>query len=367
MKRFLVAVVVMSMVMSVTGVNALTVKKPDGSIQIFTDTPLEGLVISANGNIGMGTLAPTVKLDVSGNVNIKGIITATSFVGSGAGLTGVVESDPLVRAYAKTKNENELSVASANIAVTANKLAVMTISQFTNDSGFLATESDPSVRAYAKNKNENELSVASSNIAVTANKLAVMTISQFTNDSGYLATESDPTVKSYAKTKEESQLSVALAASANLATTANVALAMNASGLTGALNINASAAAAAVVVAATGYVGVGALVPTSKLSVNGSLSTAISTKTSNTNLTALDSVVLASAAASALVMTLPSAVGIDGRQYTIKKVDASKNKVTIQPTGTEKIDLDTLYVLTQQFEFVIIVSDGTNWVVVGNN
>jgi hypothetical protein len=42
-----------------------------------------------NDRIGIGTLTPTSKLDVSGNVNVSGIITASSFIGDGSGLVGV--------------------------------------------------------------------------------------------------------------------------------------------------------------------------------------------------------------------------------------------------------------------------------------
>jgi len=43
-------------------------------------------------NIGIGTTTPTSKLHVSGDVRVSGAITATSFVGSGANLTGIVTS-----------------------------------------------------------------------------------------------------------------------------------------------------------------------------------------------------------------------------------------------------------------------------------
>ena len=45
-----------------------------------------------NGNVGIGTIDPTSKLDVRGNVNVSGIVTATVFVGDGSGLTGITAS-----------------------------------------------------------------------------------------------------------------------------------------------------------------------------------------------------------------------------------------------------------------------------------
>lgn len=45
-----------------------------------------------SGNLGIGSTNPTVKLDVVGNANFSGIVTANRFVGSGSSLTGIVTS-----------------------------------------------------------------------------------------------------------------------------------------------------------------------------------------------------------------------------------------------------------------------------------
>ena len=44
---------------------------------------------SANDRVGIGSTAPTSKLDVNGDVNVSGTLTATAFVGDATGLTGV--------------------------------------------------------------------------------------------------------------------------------------------------------------------------------------------------------------------------------------------------------------------------------------
>ena len=51
---------------------------------------VSNLVIPNNYSVGIGTTALTEKLNVNGNVNISGILTATSFVGSGVSLTGLI-------------------------------------------------------------------------------------------------------------------------------------------------------------------------------------------------------------------------------------------------------------------------------------
>jgi hypothetical protein len=45
-----------------------------------------------NDRVGIGSTVPSQKLDVTGNVRVVGIVTATSFEGSGANLTGIVNT-----------------------------------------------------------------------------------------------------------------------------------------------------------------------------------------------------------------------------------------------------------------------------------
>jgi len=46
--------------------------------------------ISYNFNVGFGTTSPRSRVDVEGDIRVSGVITATSFSGSGANLTGIV-------------------------------------------------------------------------------------------------------------------------------------------------------------------------------------------------------------------------------------------------------------------------------------
>ena len=48
-----------------------------------------GVTQNSGGNVGIGSTLPSSKLDVGGDVKVTGIVTATSFVGSGANLTGI--------------------------------------------------------------------------------------------------------------------------------------------------------------------------------------------------------------------------------------------------------------------------------------
>ncbi len=91
---------------------------------------------------------------------------------------------------------------------------------------------------------------------------------------------------------------------------------------------------------------------------------AIPTKTAAYTLTATDSVLLADATTAAFAATLPSAVGIVGRQYTIKRTNSGGNNVTVGCTSGQTIDGASTKTLGAQYSAVTIVSDGANWQIV---
>lgn len=84
----------------------ITIASPSSS-GAFTD------VLSVkNGNVGIGTITPAQRLDVSGNINASGAVAAASFVGSGASLTGLSASNLSTGTIAN----NLTSATSANTA-----------------------------------------------------------------------------------------------------------------------------------------------------------------------------------------------------------------------------------------------------------
>ncbi len=89
-----------------------------------------------------------------------------------------------------------------------------------------------------------------------------------------------------------------------------------------------------------------------------------SSATSNTTLTETDgiNVKLINATSGAVTVTLPTAVS-NAASFIIKKTDSSTNKVTIDAYSTETIDGGTTYGLNDKYNYVEIVSNGTNWVV----
>lgn len=84
--------------------------------------------------------------------------------------------------------------------------------------------------------------------------------------------------------------------------------------------------------------------------------------TSNYFPTFLDTVLLADASAGPFAVFLPMANGINfGKTYHIKKIDATGNTVTIQPSGSSTIDGSTNKIMISQYNSMMIISDGNNW------
>jgi hypothetical protein len=89
---------------------------------------------------------------------------------------------------------------------------------------------------------------------------------------------------------------------------------------------------------------------------------ALTTKSANYTLTASDEIITVTAGATIM---LPSAVGAIGRTYTIKRTGSSD--VIIDGDGSQTIDGAATYALSAQYKYVKVVSDGANWIIVGNN
>jgi len=64
------------------------------------------------------------------------------------------------------------------------------------------------------------------------------------------------------------------------------------------------------------------------------------------------------------VITLPSAVGIAGRMYVIKKSDLPTGKLIISGTSLQTIDGATSVVELLRYISYTLISDNSNWFII---
>lgn len=93
------------------------------------------------------------------------------------------------------------------------------------------------------------------------------------------------------------------------------------------------------------------------------VTTAVSTKTSAYTITGTDDVILADGAGGAFSVTLPTAVGVT-KPFRIKRINSGSNNITVATTSAQTIDGAANYVISQQYESITVVSNGTNWMIV---
>jgi hypothetical protein len=92
------------------------------------------------------------------------------------------------------------------------------------------------------------------------------------------------------------------------------------------------------------------------------LNFAYTSVTADTTLDATHFFVDVDCTSDAVDITLPTVVGINGREYIIRKLDASANVVNIIPDGTETINGSSDAILDERYETAIIFSNGsTDW------
>ena len=123
---------------------------------------------------------------------------------------------------------------------------------------------------------------------------------------------------------------------------------------------------ARVIVTNDGKVGIGTTDPHTKLQVAGPVATAVKNVNTSYTITGEDSIVVVTGGSSVYI-TLPSAVGIKGRQYTIKNMN--NNDVTVGTTSWQVIDSNPTYLLRGLLlggvgKSITVVSDDAKWLII---
>jgi hypothetical protein len=118
------------------------------------------------------------------------------------------------------------------------------------------------------------------------------------------------------------------------------------------------------VIDSLGNIGVGVKKPTSTFDIKGSFSTTIAEVSDDYVVTNKDHIISGDASIKNITVQLPTAVGIKGRQYIIKKTDDSINEIIVKALGNEKIDGDISLQISIPWQTKTIVSNGKNWLLI---
>ncbi|MEO0312072.1 MAG: hypothetical protein RIQ89_1729 [Bacteroidota bacterium] len=107
-------------------------------------------------------------------------------------------------------------------------------------------------------------------------------------------------------------------------------------------------------------VGIGTTSPVSTLDVRGSASFNTRNLTATATLTSTDHTIIYSGTSTA-TLTLPSASACAGREIWIK--NSSSYAVSIATTSSQTIDGNSTWSIPSQYETVLFMSNGANWIV----
>lgn len=95
----------------------------------------------------------------------------------------------------------------------------------------------------------------------------------------------------------------------------------------------------------------------------GGSSNSVITVTTN-SIAGADNIIQVDATSGALIITLPVASSSLNAEYTIKKIDASANAVTIQGNGADTIDGSNTQLLNVQWASRTVVCNGASWILI---
>lgn len=111
-------------------------------------------------------------------------------------------------------------------------------------------------------------------------------------------------------------------------------------------------------------IGIGTTSPNSTLDIRGSVSGNVQIFSTTYTATGTDYHLIFTGSL-ATTITLPTAVGVTGRLYTIKNASTNSSVLTIATTSSQTIDAGTTLLLNNAYQTVTVTSDGSNWHIVG--
>jgi hypothetical protein len=110
--------------------------------------------------------------------------------------------------------------------------------------------------------------------------------------------------------------------------------------------------------------GSGVVITGGRVIAGGPVQTPFAAKTAAYSVVAnTDSILTGDATTATFQFTLPTAASIQGRSFTIKRINSGANNVTIGTTSAQTIDGAATKTLGSQWAFVTVTSDGSNWLI----
>ena len=340
-----------------------------GGVLYFNGTPLGSLwsqnganLFFNTGNVGIGLNNPSTALEVSGKV------TAT-------GLT-VNKTNPRVTFFESGSNGGTAYIeAQFNGTSTPDKQKLLFVIEETPKNGNLEIPLTLTADGNVGIKDQNPAKALS--VDGAAGFTGNVTANKFFGDGSSLTNMPWTTSGSDIISNNTGNVGIGIAAPANLlhveaavdndvlvnltnSATFNAKVLAISSGSTGGSDI-LDVQDGSFVVQGDGHVGIGTDTPHSTLQVSGSFATGVTTTSSNLTLDASHNIVLYSGTILGII-TLPTASGISGRQYTIKKIGIGN--VNIAAQAGETVDNVIGISLTTSNEFLTVVSDGSDWWIV---
>ena len=353
----------------------------------------ERMRIDGNGNVGIGNIAPSQKLDITGNLRLSGAFmpgnnagTANYFLMSmGAGVAPVwIDPSAYLATESWMQDGNTLSsiqkfgtISNHDLPIITNNTERMRIASNGNigigTSSFNSTYPEKlvvdagttsSVNAIVGKgtidsylqlniQNNSAGTSASSDVVATANNGSETTnyVDMGINGGSYTGGVMGAANDGYLYTMGNNFL---------LGTgNASKSLIFMTGGTTQATNERMR-------IDGNGKVGIGNIAPTSTLHVTGSVGMSIVTKTASYTATANDYTIVCNNTSGGITITLPAANTAAGRVYVVKKISNMFLNVVIDPNALETIDGALIKTLTMPYDTAVIQCDGSNWFVISN-
>lgn len=325
----------------------------------------ERLRIDSAGRLGIATTAPDARLEVV-DTNSGGTVVVGRFRNDGT----AAGTSARLSLMANTNAGAAISLASLN-AIATNTAGGGDLTLSTSSPTGVHTERLRITSAGLVGINTTSPSSTNGGVDISSGGLSLVLGADASATSRTNATEKQARIAGFHYTNAEEPVGGMVVTSAvssstvfigggssqtNAATSVQFYTAANTTTTTGTERLRIDSA---------GNVGIGTTSPHTRLHTNGPIATAVTSNGATSyNILATDSTVLLTATTGTITATLPTAVGITGRQYVIKRTGTGATSYTVNTTSSQTIDGATTYTLAAQYATVTVQSDGANWVII---